>query len=294
MKHLKENPLPLGEFPMTGNLRKDEEKDNFFFSFLRKKKNRDRLIHLGVSIIAVIIFLIIWDVYAQIQNKAYLPRPYDVFSALFQSFVNEDFTGHYMGEHITASMVRIIYGFSIAFILAVPIGLLMGWSKYVYSAGNPLVELIRPIPPIAWIPFAIVFFNSPFDTAFIVFLGVFFPILLNTIFSVKRIDPIVIDAAKTLGVKKYKMLQKVIFPAVVPGIMTGIRIGLGIGWMCIVAAEMVGVSGGGVGFIIYQMANVGRYEEMFAGMIIIGFLGFITVGSASLIERRVSKWMGMR
>jgi ABC-type nitrate/sulfonate/bicarbonate transport system permease component len=258
------------------------------------KKNRERLIHLGISILAIIVFLVIWDVYAQTQNKAYLPRPYNVFKALYLSFFNEDFTGHYMGEHIIASLIRIIYGFALAFIFAVPFGLTMGWSKYVYSAGNPIVELIRPIPPIAWIPFAIVFFDSPWDTTFIVFLGVFFPVLLNTIFGVKRIDPIIIDAAKTLGVTRRNMLQKVIFPAVIPNLMTGIRIGLGIGWMCMVAAEMVGVVGGGVGFIIWQMAQVGRYEDMFAGMIVIGVLGFLTVGAASYIERRVSKWMGLR
>jgi NitT/TauT family transport system permease protein len=293
MKHIRENPLPLGEFPMIDNIRK--EKENFFLSFLRKKKNRERLIQLGISILAVIIFIIMWDIYAQSLNKSYLPRPGKVFDALISSFFNEDpFSQRYMGEHILASLIRIVYGFIIAFILAVPFGLLMGWSKYVHSAGNPIVELIRPIPPIAWIPFAIVFFDEPFDTAFIVFLGVFFPVLLNTIYSVKRIDPIIIDAAKTYGVKKIQMLYKVIFPAVIPSIMTGIRIGLGIGWMCIVAAEMVGVTGGGVGFYILSMASVGRYADMFAGMIVIGILGFITVGSASLIERRVSKWMGMR
>lgn len=257
------------------------------------KKNRDRLIHLGISILAVILFLIIWDAYARFLNEPYLPRPYNVFKALYLSFFDEDFTGHYMGEHIISSLIRIIYGFVIAFIFAVPIGMFMGWSKYVSSAANPIVELIRPIPPIAWIPFAIVFFDSPWDTTFIIFLGVFFPVLINTIFGVKRLDPIIIDAAKTLGVSRKNILQKVIFPAIVPTIMTGIRIGLGIGWMCLVAAEMVGVTGGGVGFYILAMAQVGRFEEMFAGMIIIGILGFITVGGASYIERRVSKWMGL-
>jgi NitT/TauT family transport system permease protein len=269
-------------------------KKNFLTSFFKVKKNKDKLIQLVIGIVAIIIFIIIWDIFAQIQDKPYLPRPYYVFSALFDSFFDEDFTGYFMGEHIIASLIRIMYGFIVAFIFAVPIGLMMGWSKYVASAANPLVELIRPIPPIAWIPFAIVFYNEPWDTTFIVFLGVFFPVLINTVFGVKGIDPVVIDAARTLGVTRKNMLQKVIFPAIIPTIMTGIRIGLGIGWMCLVAAEMVGVVGGGVGFYILAMAQVGRYEEMFAGMIVIGFLGFVTVYVVSKIERRVSKWMGMR
>jgi NitT/TauT family transport system permease protein len=268
---------------------------NWLLSYFRVKKNRDKLIHIAISIIALIVFLICWDVYAQMVDKRFLPRPYKVFKALYLSFVKEDpLAGKYMSQHIMSSMGRILYGFIIAFIAAVPLGLLMGWIKYVHSAGNLVVELIRPIPPIAWIPFAIVFFDEPNSTGFIVFLGIFFPMLLNTIFGVKRIDPLIIDAAKTLGVKRFNMITKVIFPAVIPSLMTGIKIGLGIGWMCIVAAEMVGVGGGGVGWYIRNMANIGRFEEMFAGMIVIGFLGFITVGSANYIERRVSKWLGMR
>ena len=263
-------------------------------SYFKIKKNRERLLHLATSILSVVAFIIIWDVYAQIQNNDYLPRPFNVFNALYQSFFHKDFTGYFMGEHIIASLYRILLGFVIAFIFAVPTGLMMGWSKYVFGAGNPIVELIRPIPPIAWIPFAIVFFNPPWDTTFIIFLGVFFPVLINTVFGVKLLDPLIIDAARTLGVTRKNMLQKVIFPAIVPTIMTGIRIGLGIGWMCLVAAELVGVEGGGVRHYIWAMASVGRFEEVFAGMIIIGILGFITVGAASKIERRVSKWMGMR
>jgi NitT/TauT family transport system permease protein len=279
---------------MTPGGSDDGNNKNFLTSFFKVKKNKDKLIQIGIGIMGIIVFLLIWDLYAQIQDKPYLPRPYNVFNALYHSFFNEDFTGYYMGEHISVSLIRIIYGFIIAFIFAVPVGLMMGWSKYVSSAASPLVELIRPIPPIAWIPFAIVFFDAPWDTTFIIFLGIFFPVLINTVFGVKGIDPVVIDAAKTLGVTRKNMLQKVIFPAIIPTIMTGIRIGLGIGWMCLVAAEMVGVVGGGVGHYILAMSQVGRYEEMFAGMIIIGFLGFITVYVVSKIERRVSKWMGMR
>lgn len=272
----------------------EEKRKNSLLPIFISKKNRNRIIHLGINILSIILFLVIWDIYAQFINEPYLPRPYNVFRALYFSFFEKDFTEHYMGEHIISSLIRIIYGFVFAFIFAVPIGLFMGWSKYVSSAASPIVELIRPIPPIAWIPFAIVFFDSPWDTTFIIFLGVFFPVLINTVFGVKRLDPIIIDAAKTLGVTKKNILQKVIFPAIIPTIMTGIRIGLGIGWMCLVAAEMVGVVGGGVGHYILAMASVGRFEEVFAGMIIIGILGFVTVGAASYIERRVSKWMGLR
>lgn len=149
---------------------------NNFHAF---KLNRERLIYLIIGVISIVIFLLLWDQYAlhyqltHPKTEGYFPRPYEVLHALYLSFIEKDITGHYMTQHIFTSLVRIFYGFLMAFGFAVPTGLAMGWSKYASSAGNPIVEVLRPIPPIVWIPFAIVFFreNGP---VFIVFLGVVF------------------------------------------------------------------------------------------------------------------------
>jgi len=204
-----------------------------------------------------------------------------------------DFSGFLISQHISASLVRIFYGFGLAVIFAIPLGLLSGWSWHIEAATSPIIEIIRPIPPLAWIPFAIYFFRDPMNAIFIVWIGAFFPILLSIVSGVKSIDPILIDVAKTLGAGKLNLFRKVIIPASIPSIMTGMRIGLGVGWMCLVAAELVGVKGGGLGLYIMIMSDVGRFENVFAGMILIGILGFLMVMSMTYIERRLSRWAGM-
>jgi ABC-type nitrate/sulfonate/bicarbonate transport system permease component len=127
-----------------------------------------------------------------------------------------------------------------------------------------------------------------------VFLGIFFPVLFNVILGVKSVDPLLIDAAKTLGAKRTHLFFKVILPFTTPYLMTGIKVGLGVGWMCIVAAEMVGRYGGGVGYYILARTEAGLYDYVFAGIAMIAILGILTTGVASQVERRLHRWMGMK
>jgi NitT/TauT family transport system permease protein len=123
----------------------------------------------------------------------------------------------------------------------------------------------------------------------------FFPILLNVTFGARSVDPVLIDVARTLGAGRREVFVKVVLPFTLPYMMTGIKIGLGIGWMCIVAAEMLGAVGGGVGYYIWNMANqYGMYDKMYAGMLVIGLLSVLTTGVAALFERRLTRWMGMK
>jgi NitT/TauT family transport system permease protein len=162
------------------------------------------------------------------------------------------------------------------------------------AVGKPLVELFRPIPPLAWIPIFLLLFGVIWGPIAIVFLGVFFPILLNIQFGARSVDPTLIDAARTLGARRIDIFTKVVLPFTIPYLMTGVTVGLGIGWMCIVAAEMLGAVGGGVGYFIFTTAGNSQYPYMYAGMLMIGILSILTTGIAGLFERRVSKWMGMR
>lgn len=247
----------------------------------------------GISIASIACWLLAWEVLAITIKSAYLPTPHSVFFGLISSLVERDFLGFYVTQHIYASLGRVFYGFLLASVLAIPLGLLTGWFRMVESVSSPIVEVIRPIPPLAWIPFAIYFFGEPFDAVFIVFLGVLFPILLSTISGVKGVDPILIDAAKTLGASGSTLFTKVVIPASVRSITTGIRIGLGVGWMSIVAAEMVGVRGGGLGFYIWAMSEVGRFDLVFSGMIIIGLIGYLMVRTVGYAEKRLSAWSGI-
>jgi NitT/TauT family transport system permease protein len=259
-----------------------------------KRENSARARRIIISSLALIGFVLVWDGFAVVKGSPYLPRPTAVFETLLYMIVEnqQDFSGYRISQHVLASLSRVFYGFIIAAALAVPTGLVSGWSFYVESATSPIVEVIRPIPPFAWIPFAIYFFRDPLSSVFIVFIGAIFPILLSTMSGVKSVDSILIDASRTLGAGRLQIFGKVVIPASAPSIMTGMRIGLGVGWMAVVAAELVGVKGGGLGIYILNMSEVGLFGNVFAGMILIGLLGFLMVSCLSYVERRFSRWAG--
>lgn len=261
---------------------------------MNKKAGRNLVKDFVIGAIALMIFIVGWQLLSDYLNMEYVPSPGEVASAFFDSFENKDPNmGVTMWQNIQASLNRFLIGFVLALLIAVPVGLLIGSSSTVESFAKPLIEIFRPIPPIAWVPFFLLVFHQYWGPIIVIFIGVFFPVLSNVIFGVRSVEPQLIDAAKTLGAKKISIFTKVIFPYTIPYLMAGITIGLGIGWMCIVAAEMIGAQGGGLGLFIQIQANVGRWEYMFAGMVVIALLGIITVGGATIAEKRISKWMGV-
>jgi len=230
----------------------------------------------------------------RVDFAEYVPYPWVVLQVFIDSFQHVDGSGLYMGEHVVASLKRIFIGFMLALAVAVPAGLLMGRSKAAQAIGSPIVELLRPIPPLAWVPIFLVVLKFFWGPILIVFLGIFFPILLNVRLGARSVDPVLIDAARTLGARRSQIFFKVVLPYTIPYLMTGIKVGLGIGWMCIVAAEMLGAVGGGVGYYIFLTAGMSQYTTMYAGMVTIGLLSVITTGVAGLFERRLNRWMGMK
>jgi ABC-type nitrate/sulfonate/bicarbonate transport system permease component len=248
---------------------------------------RKGLARHGTGAISVALFIVAWHLVAVGLASPYIPQPYAVAQALIRAFLEKDFLGFIISRHIVSSLLRIGQGFGLAVALAVPLGLASGWVRWVEGFTGPVIELIRPIPPLAWIPFAIYFFRDPFDAVFIVFLAAFFPVFLSTAAGVKAVDPILIDAARTLGARRVPLFAKVVVPAALSHIVTGMRIGLGIAWMSIVAAEMVGVKGGGLGVYIWTMAEVGRFDAVFAGMALIGLVGLGLTGGIGYVQRRL-------
>ena len=152
---------------------------------------------LLIGVASLVLFILIWNRLALLVGKPYIPGPYFVFKAILFLLIEKerDYMGFYISQHIAASLMRVFYGFVIAFLLALPLALFTGWSWYVESAVSPLIEILRPIPPIAWIPFAIIALREPLDAVFIVFLGNFFPIFVSTVAGVKSIDPALVEAA---------------------------------------------------------------------------------------------------
>lgn len=256
---------------------------------------------LLLGILGVGIFILFWEFCLEFSarfisgnNNLEFPRFTEAFSALITAFTNREFWNeYYMGEHILFSLKRVMAGFFLAVAIAVPFGLLMGrlWTLEYFLF--PLNELARPIPPLAWIPIAIILLSGEMKVIFICFLGAYFPILISTIHGVKAIDPLLFDAAKTLGANRVSIFFKVVIPASSGYIMTGIRVGLGIAWMTIVAAEMIG-STNGVGWYVFVTAQqYSRFDLALGGIMLIAFVGYTIFLAMDILERRFLKWIGM-
>jgi ABC-type nitrate/sulfonate/bicarbonate transport system permease component len=241
-----------------------------------------------------LILILVWQGLSSVQliPSYKLPSPVEIVLGFKDILIVGVPPGHLLHNHMLYSLYRVALGYAVAALLAIPLGLLMGWSPGLLRMIRPLFELVRPIPPLAWIPIAILWFGIGIKSAaFIIFLGAFFPILLNTISGVLSINPILIEAARTLHAKEKDIFSKVLLPGAVPSIFVGMRIGIGIGWMTLVAAEFTGVKEGyGLGYMIMTARDIQRPDEILAGMLVIGVIGLLIDIGLRAIESKTIKW----
>lgn len=189
-----------------------------------------------------------------------------------------------------ASSCRVLGGFAIAAALALTLGLIMGFSTVVYNFFNPLIQILRPIPPIAYIPLAILWFglgNPP--ALFLISLGAFFPILMNTIAGVRQVDPLIIRAARNLGANGLTLFRRIILPAATPQVLTGLRVGIGVAFIVVIVAEMIAVNNG-LGYRILEAREFLWSDKIIAGMITIGLLGLAIDTAMSKINNYLLRW----
>jgi ABC-type nitrate/sulfonate/bicarbonate transport system permease component len=221
-----------------------------------------------------------------------LPSPLEILSGLGELLTEGMPPGQRLHNHILYSLYRVGLGFAAAAILAVPLGLVMGWSDKIRRFFRPVLEVIRPVPPLAWIPIAILWFGIGIPSAaFIIFLGAFFPILLNTVSGVLSINPTLVEAARTLKAQGKDIFFKVLFPGAIPAIFVGLRIAIGIAWMTLVAAEFTGVREGyGLGYMIMTARDIQRPDKILAGMLVIGVIGLLIDMILRKVEARVIPW----
>ena len=187
--------------------------------------------------------------------------------------------------HIGASLMRVGAGFLLAVIVALPLGLWMGWMNGAYVTLNPLFQILRPISPIAWIPIAILWFGvGNASPIFLIFIASVFPMIVQTVVGVHTIEKRYLRAAENFDVSRYALFTRVVIPAVLPQIIVGMRIGLGVAWLVVVAAEMIALRSG-LGYMIMDSRNAGnRYDLVVAGMIIIGLIGLMLDGVMRMLE----------
>ncbi|MDR0778045.1 MAG: ABC transporter permease [Methanomassiliicoccaceae archaeon] len=249
---------------------------------------------LLITAVSLITLIYIWWIAAIIINTPAIPTPDLVWAALLRLFEEGDLqTGLSMWDHMAASLKRFLGGFALAFVVAVPLGLLIGYSRFLDEFTKPMIEVLKPIAPIAWAPVLIFATTLTIGPILVVFVGIFFPLLYNTIFGVKKIESNLIDASKTLGATNGQIFYKVMLPCTTPFIMNGMRIGFGIGWMCIVAAEMIAPLGGGLGYFVSLQSVMSNWPSVFVGLIIISILGLLTTGIVDYAYRVIAKRTGM-
>lgn len=271
-------------------------------SFKYDKHNKYHRLARSTVITVISLFALLWvwwmvSVLVQKHldlNSSPLANPKDAFAALFELMREGDPIEHRsLWSWVWASLQKFIKGFILALVVALPVGLLMGNFQLVREFFTPWVEVLRPIAPIAWAPILVIIFQATNGSIMVVFIGIVFPLLTNVIFGVQKIEPVLVDAAKTLGASSLQIFMKVLVPSTIPYLMNGIKVGLGIGWMCIVAAELYNTSLGGIGYYVKFMIDNSSYDFAFAGIIIIAILGLLTTGVADYISRAVSKRMGV-
>ena len=232
-------------------------------------------------LVFIVALLAVWQIAISRTPGHLLPGPFEVARGIGELLRNG-----LLLKYMVASLFRVTWGFVLAAVLAIPLGLTIGWYKRATLAFNPLLQILRPISPLAWIPIAILWFGVGDSAAiFLIFVGCFFPILLTSMNAVRSVPEVFIHAGRNFGLNASSLVYRVLYPAVSPQLLIGLRITLGVAWLVVVAAEMIAVNSG-LGFLIVDARNAGnRYDLVVAGMVLIGIIGLLLDLAMRSIER---------
>lgn len=218
-------------------------------------------------------------------NSFLMPVPTDLLAAVAEMLADGSLL-----RHTTASIHRVLVGFALAAAIGLALGAALGRIPLLSDLLRPIVEVFRPIPPIAWTPLAILWFGvGDAPSYFLVFIGAVFPVFVNTFAAVRNIDRTQVNAALCLGAGPWLLLRDVLLPASLPLVFPGLRVALGVGWMCVVAAELIAAQSG-LGYMIQQNRLLLQTSRVVAGMLVIGALGLLMSAAMGWLERRLTRW----
>ncbi|MDA8108225.1 MAG: ABC transporter permease [Betaproteobacteria bacterium] len=240
--------------------------------------------------VSLAVALVVWQIGAAEYHSPYLPGPAAIYEAFIDLARHGDVLGNSLWSHIWASVYRLLVGFGLGVVFGVPLGLLMGLYNSVYRNVRAVIEPFRFIPPIAWIPLAIILFTGLTRYAFLIFLGAFFPVFTATLIGVARVEPIHRKVALVYGATKAYVLARIVVPTVLPDILGGMRVGLGTAWMTIVAAELTGGTPIGLGRMMVNYSELLRIPEVVVSMVLIGLIGFVLNEILLLLEKYLFRW----
>jgi ABC-type nitrate/sulfonate/bicarbonate transport system permease component len=248
---------------------------------------------LALSIAGAVAFFGVWWLVAASGwvPAQFLPTPLAVVEQ-FVALTRSPFVGYTLQQHLASSFGRFALGFGLAAAIGVPLGLLMGWFRWLDAIVTPLFDALRFVAPIAWVPFAALWFGTGIGgPVLIIFSGAFPPCVINAYRGARYVEPRLIEAAQTLGTTHTRMILEVLLPASVPSIVAGLRISAGLGWQSLVGAELI-VASSGIGYLLVRgQANISTSIVM-SGMIAIGIVGFAIDALLRLFERRINQRRG--
>jgi NitT/TauT family transport system permease protein len=244
----------------------------------------------ALSVIGVAAFFGVWTLAALsgLTQPQFLPTPLEVL-AKFTELTSQPFVGFTLQQHLLSSMGRFGMGFGLAVAIGIPLGLLMGWFRWLDSIVTPLFDALRFVAPIAWVPFAALWFGTGIGgPVLIIFTGAFPPCVINAYRGAKYVETRYIEAARTLGAGNLRMITEVLLPASIPSIVAGLRVSAGLGWQSLVGAELI-VASSGIGYLMVKgQSNVSTAIVM-SGMVAIGIVGVIIDVALRALETRVSR-----
>ncbi|MFW9262072.1 nitrate ABC transporter permease [Nostoc sp. CALU 546] len=260
------------------------------------RKNFNKLVSQKIvpPLVALAIFLAIWQLVCLTPNFG-LPGPIETFSETWNPFIIDPFfdngeSDKGLGWQILSSLGRVALGFSLAAIVGIALGIFVGANKLLYNAVDPIFQVLRTVPPLAWLPISLAAFQQANPSAiFVIFITSIWPIVINTTVGVQQIPQDYVNVARVLRLKGLKYFLKVVFPATVPYIFTGLRIGIGLSWLAIVAAEML-VGGVGIGSFIWDAYNTTtetNLSEIILALIYVGLVGLILDRMVGFIASKV-------
>ncbi len=246
-------------------------------------------------LIGPLIALLIWHLASTRGwvDAHFVPAPLTVLHTLNEWMFGPAGASPYSGTwfwHAANSSYRVFAGFLIAAVVGVALGSLIGWFRLVADLLDPIIQMLRPIPITAWVPFAVIFFGIRDPSAFfLIALGAFFPIVVNTAAGVAGVPKLYVRAARMLGVRRHMLLPRVVLPAAMPFIFTGLRLGIGLAWVLVIVAEMLAVKSG-LGFAMWDAYYFLRMDIIIAAMLSVGVLGFLSDLGIRLLGRWVLRW----
>lgn len=233
------------------------------------------------------VLIAIWHAAVVLTHTQVFPSPLAVVRGL-----SELARKGVLGSYVRDSLMRVAAGYSLALVLGIPLGIALGWYSAAARAINPVIQFLRPISPLAWIPVAIVLFGVSNSAAiFLIFLASFFPIVVAAMNGVRNVPSMYVQAGRNFGLSAPALFSRVIFPAALPRVLTGLRVSLGVAWLVVVAAEMIAVNSG-LGYLVIDSRNAGkRYDLVIAAMVLIGVIGLVLNTLLRQVERlRAVRW----